>query len=191
MDKRVEEERLPPLDDTVLTPDQKVAADELCATPRGTVFGPFAVMLRSPEVLTHAQRLGNYLRFNCTLPIRLREMAMLITGRFWNQPYIWYVHEHVARKEGLSDEIVRAIAARKRPANMEASEAEIYDFCTQLFETRRVSDIAYSAILERHGEQGVIELTAVCGYFGILGMMMDVAHTPLPADAHEIVTDFS
>jgi 4-carboxymuconolactone decarboxylase len=176
------DERLGPIHEAVMSEAQRVAAQELCATPRASVFGPFTVMLRSPEVLNHAQRLGNYLRFNSILPVKLREMAMLIAGRHWQQPFVWYVHEPVARQKGVSDEIVRGIAEARRPSTMTTEETEIYDFCTELFASKRVSDASYDPVLQRFGEQGVVELVAVMGYFGLLAMMMDVARTPLPDD---------
>jgi len=182
-------ERLGPIPEAAMSEAQRAAAAELCATPRGSVFGPFMVMLRSPDVLNHAQRLGNYLRFSSILPHKLREMAMLITGRYWQQPFVWYVHEPVARQKGLSDEIIRSIATARRPASMDTEETEIYDFCTELFVGKRVSDASYDPVLQRFGENGVVELVAIMGYFGLLAMMMDVARTPLPADG-DFVTPF-
>lgn len=183
------EERLGPINDASMSASQRKAAEELCATPRGSVFGPFTVMLRSPEVLNHAQRLGEYLRFRSILPVKLREMAMLITGRYWLQPFVWYVHEPVARRNGLGDEIVRSVAAGRRPSTMNIEETQVYDFCMELFTTRRVSDASYDPIRERFGEQGVVELVGVAAYFGLLAMMMNVARTPLPRDG-DFVTPF-
>src|SRR5262249_19114243 len=152
-----EEHRLPPLRDDQLDGEQRRSGAELAATPRGCVFGPFAVMQRSAPVLDHCQRLGNYLRFHSVVPIKLREFTMLMTGRFWNQPYIWYVHEKVARKEGLSDHIVKSIAAGTRPAQMADDEATVHDFCFELFHERRVSDRVYQSALHLLGEKGVVE----------------------------------
>jgi 4-carboxymuconolactone decarboxylase len=189
VNSEIEDERLGPIVRTAMSEAQQAAAAELCATPRGTVFGPFMVMLRSPEVLTHAQRLGEYLRFRSLLPIELRELAILITGRHWEQPYVWYVHEPVARKHGISNDVICDIAAGHRPELPVLEQDEVYDFCHELTTTKSVSNISYTRVLRRFGEQGVIELTAIVAYFGLLAMMMNVARTPLPEDG-DFVTPF-
>ena len=100
-----------------MTEGQKKAAAELAAGPRGEVRGPFNVMLRSPELMSPLQKVGEYLRFRCELDRRIAEMATLIAARHWTQVYEWSAHHPLALKAGLKPEIAQASrTAAARPA---------------------------------------------------------------------------
>ncbi len=174
-------ERMPPLSTQQMTESQKIAASTLASGPRGCIFGPFSVLLRSPEFLNRAQILGEYLRFHSALPAHLREMTMLIVGKEWNQPYIWYIHEPIALKAGVPLAIITAIAQGKRPVHMKKDESAVYDFSMELLRDHAVSDQTYKAVKDLFGEQGVIDLVGINGYFAMLAMSLNVARTPLPA----------
>jgi len=176
-------DRLPPIPPDELTPAQRRAAEALTRGPRGALFGPFVPMLRSPELLDRAQRLGEYLRYDCAIPPRLRELAILMTARHFGQAYEWHVHAPAAAQAGLSAEVITAVAARRRPQAMQGDEAVLYEFCQQLHERHAVSDEAYAAALRLLGEQGLMDLCGVCGYYGLLALVMNVARTPLPTGA--------
>jgi 4-carboxymuconolactone decarboxylase len=147
------------------------------------VFGPFSVLLRSPELLERTQQLGEFLRFRSVVPIRLRELAILFCGREWEQPYVWFVHEPIARKEGLTPEVIAALAEARQPPNLTDDEQVVYEFSRQLLRTRKVTDQTFQQVKARFGEDGVVELAALHGYFALLAMEMNVARTPLPPEA--------
>ncbi len=171
-----------------LTPEQRRAAETLARGPRGAVFGPFIPLLRSPELLDRAQRLGEYLRYESAIPQRLRELAILLTARHFRQPYEWHVHAPAALRAGLAQQTVEAIAAGRRPP-LAADEATVYDFCTELNGGHAVSDATYGAALELLAEGGVIDLCGLCGYYGLLALVMNAARTPLPDGAAAPWTD--
>lgn len=183
-------DRLPPLAPEQLSDEQRAAVARFEAGPRGAIFGPFSILLRSPEVLDHAQKLGEYLRFMSSLPVKLRELAILIAGRECWQPFIWYVHEPVARANGVSDEIVRALADGRRPRAMDGDERAVYEFCDELFRNKMVSDPTYEDALNRFGERGIIDLVGISAYWPLLGMAMNVGQMPLPSDADGKITRF-
>src|SRR5262249_60857886 len=118
-------------------------------TRKAPVFGPFAVLLRSPELMTRAQQMGEYLRYRSAIGQRLSEFAILITAREWTQDYEWYVHQPHALKAGLKPEIVEAVFEGRRPAGMAADEEALYDFVTELNHTKRVSDTAYERAVKQ------------------------------------------
>ena len=89
-------DRLPPIPPEQLTADQQAAVDELVASPRGAVIGPFVATLRSPELTRRLQRLGEYLWYHAALAPKLREMAILLTAREWRQDFEWEVHAPLA-----------------------------------------------------------------------------------------------
>lgn len=172
------QDRLPPLLREQMSDAQRAAADELIAGPRKGVKGPFIPLLRSPELMARLQKVGEYLRFASVLPPRLSEFATLLVSRHWTQQFEWSVHVPLAIKEGTSAETIAAIREGARPEAMSGPEAVVYDFCTELQQQRGVSDGIYARALQAFGEQGVIDLTALIGYFTMISMVLNVAHTP-------------
>ncbi|HET9192556.1 MAG TPA: carboxymuconolactone decarboxylase family protein [Vicinamibacterales bacterium] len=171
-------DRFPPLPPEQLTADQQAAVDELVASPRGGVIGPFIATLRSPELTRRLQRLGEYLRYNAALPEKLREMAILLTAREWKQGFEWDVHAPLAAQAGLSDTVIAAIAHGHAASSMGPDELLVYSVFTELHRTRAVTDATYGAACRQFGEQGVIDLVALIGYYTTLAMIMNVAQTP-------------
>src|SRR3954466_723863 len=101
-----------------MNPAQRKVYDEIAGGPRGGVRGPFNALLRSPELAERAQKMGEYVRFNTSLPPRLSELAILITARQWSSQYEWYAHYTLALKGGLAPEVAAELAKGKRPAAM-------------------------------------------------------------------------
>ena len=165
--------RMPPIAPDAMTPEQRVAASEIAAGRRGELSGPFVPALRSPELMRRLQRLGEYLRYDAALPPALREMVILLTARSHRQSYEWSVHAPIARREGLSPSIIAALEADRRPDGMTPDETIIFDFFAELQATHDVSDATYGRAIERFGEQGVIDLVGLVGYYGTLALIMN------------------
>jgi 4-carboxymuconolactone decarboxylase len=175
--------RLPPLESAAMTEAQRAAAAALAAGPRGGVKGPFIALLRSPELMQRLGDVGEYLRFRNTLEKRISELLMLIVSREWTQQFEWAVHVPLALDAGVKRETVASLAAGRRPAGMADDEALAYDFSVELLRGKGVSDATYGAALAQFGERGLIDLLGVLGYFTAVSMVLNVAHTPPPADA--------
>jgi 4-carboxymuconolactone decarboxylase len=175
-------ERLPPLDPDALTEAQRRAADELIAGPRGGVIGPFVPLLRSPELMVHAQRMGEYLRYRSAIGTRLSELVILLIARFWSQHVEWAIHVPIATKVGMPTDTINAIAAGRRPTTLSDDETLVYDFCLELNVNQDVSDATFDRALARFGEHGVIDLLGINGYYTFLAMVMNGARTA-PAEA--------
>ena len=179
-------ERLPPIADADLTQEQREAAEAFKEGRGYAVHGPFAVMLRSPEVMLRAKAMGDYLRFRNVLPKRVSEMAILITAREWTQQFEWTYHYRYAMEAGLAREIADAIGEGRRPRDMADDETAAYDFAIELHHRKGVSDATYARALALFGERGVVDLTGICGYYSLLAMTMNVARTLPPADAKAV-----
>jgi 4-carboxymuconolactone decarboxylase len=173
---------MPPLAAQAMTADQKKAADEFKSSRGYAVLGPFSVMLRSPEVMLRAKAMGDYLRFRNVLPDRVRELVTLVTAREWTQQFEWSHHYKYALEAGLAKEIINAIAEGRRPEKMSEDEAAAYDFSSELHRRKGVSDATYARAMKAFGEQGIIDLTGINGYYSMLAMMMNVARTPSDTD---------
>lgn len=175
-------DRLPLIPEATLSEAQRAAVAALVASPRGQLRGPFIPMLRSPEFMDQAQRLGEYLRYRSSIPLKLREFAILIAARHWHQTYEWNAHASLAEKAGVPSEIITALGREGGLTDLPHDEAVIYDFCTELQLQHAVSDATYAHALELLGEQGVIDLCGVQGYYSMLAMILNVARTPVPGN---------
>jgi 4-carboxymuconolactone decarboxylase len=175
--------RFAPLTYDKMTPEQKTMTDHLLAGERKTADGPFNVMLRSPEMGDLAQKLGAQLRFHSSLPDKLKELAIITTGRYWTAQYEWYAHKRLALQAGVSQATVDAIAAGRRPGSMSADEEVVYNFCNELLNTKQVSDGVFQAAKARLGERGVVDLIGVMGYYHLVSMLLNVDRYPLPEGA--------
>jgi 4-carboxymuconolactone decarboxylase len=174
-------DRFPPLTWDTMTPPQRKMVEDLVAGPRSGADGPFNVLLRSPEMGNIAQQFGAATRFNPTMPRKLNELAIIITGRYWTAQYEWVAHKRAALAAGLNPAIVEAIQNGKRPAAMAKDEEAVYTFCTELLNTKQVSDATFAAAKTAVGEKGVVDLIGVMGWYQTVSMLLNVDRYPLPA----------
>src|SRR5688500_12749389 len=151
-------DRLPPLTEEQMTAEQRAAAAEISSGPRGAVIGPFAPLLRSPELMTRLQKVGEYLRFESPLDRRLFEMTILYVARWWDQQSESTVHHPVASEAGLGPASADASAEDRRPGGMDAAAAAVWGLLDELFRTRAVSDDVYARAVAELGEAGVVEV---------------------------------
>jgi 4-carboxymuconolactone decarboxylase len=179
--------RFKPLAYTELTPEQRAFADKEIAGGRKPETGPFNIYLRSPEMAELSRPLGDYLRFKAPMPRKFKEIAIMLTSRYWGGQYVWYSHRQQALDAGLSPAFIAAMAAGERPANMSPDEATMYDFCTQLLSTRQVSDTNFTAAKALIGERGIVEIVGLMGQYTGLTMLFVVDRYPVPAGAPDEV----
>ena len=185
-------DRFPILTLEQLSPEQTKLVQALLAGPRGggnvtpeavnrmLTRGPFNAWMRSPELGDRLQKVGEYIRFNTSLPLHLNEFAILIAARHWTSQYEWYAHLPLALKAGLDPKIAADLALNRRPAHMKDDEAAVYDFCTQLHRTKKVNDAAYKRAVGLFGEKGVMDLIGVTGYYTAVSMTLNVAEAAVP-----------
>lgn len=174
-------DRMPMLPQERMNEAQRAAAAELAAGPRGGVKGPFIPLLRSPELMNRLQKVGEYLRFESALPTGVNEFVTLVVAREWTQQFEWAVHLPLAIKGGVAQEAVRSLAEGRRPEAMSADEALCYDFTVELIGRHGVADATFQRMVTRFGEQGLIDLVGLIGYFTTISMVLNVAHTPAQA----------
>jgi 4-carboxymuconolactone decarboxylase len=176
-------DRMPPLAPEALSEEQKSAAAELAAGPRGGVRGPFIALLRSPELMRRLQKVGEYLRYQSALERRLGEFAMLVVARHLSQQFEWQVHYPLAVEAGLAKETADTLAQGARPRRMREDEETVHDFCVELLRTHGVAEETYRAAAKRLGERGVVDLVGLVGYFITVSLVLNVAHTPAVSGA--------
>jgi len=179
------QDRMPPIPADKLTDAQKKAAAEFSEGRGYDLRGPWVPLLRSPDMLLAAKGMSDYLRFRSKIEERIKEMMILIAAREWTQQYVWNSHYPAALKAGLKRDVVDAIADSRRPATMAEDEEISYDLATEILRLKRVSDPTYQRAVAKFGEQGVIDLVSLVGYYNLLAIVMNTTRTPLRADTPE------
>ncbi len=149
-----------------VAPDQRHNFDSI-AESRGRISGPFAMLLHSPEIAGRAAHLGAYIRFNSTLEPALRELAIITAAREFDCEYEWGAHERLARQEGVRDVAIDVVASRGDLGSLTDDEALVVGYGRELLKGHRVSAATFEKAKNRFGEQGVTELTATMGYYGM------------------------
>jgi len=186
----VAQDRMPPIAAAALTDAQRKAVEEFKAARAADLSGPFVPLLRSPEVMSRARAMGDYLRFRSALPPRLSEFVILLIARRWTQQYEWNAHAPLARQAGVRGDIVAAIADGRRPDQMAADEEALWTLVDEVHRNQSVSDAAYAKAVATVGEQGVIDTLGLCGYYTMLAMVMNTTRTPLPPGQKPALTPF-
>jgi 4-carboxymuconolactone decarboxylase len=166
-----------------MTPAQKKMIDHLLEGERGGTAGPFNVMLRSPEMGDIAQQLGAHMRYHSSLPRKLNEFAIILTGRYMTSQYEFFAHRPLALQAGLTQQIVDAVTEGRRPAGMQQDEEAIYNFVQELLNRKQVTDATFKTAADRFGEQGVVDAIALTGYYQIVCGMLNVDRYLLPDGA--------
>lgn len=174
-------ERMPLPPRESLSPAQREAADALIAGPRKGVKGPFIPLLRTPQLMERLSAVGAYLRFESVLEPRINEFVTAIVARETGNQFEWAVHSPLAISAGVTAHVLERLADGARPPEMATDEALAYDFAVELLRRNGVCDATYALARDCWGEQGVVELTSLIGYFATVCWVMNVARTPAPA----------
>ena len=172
--------RLPPLQPESMTEDQRSVYEEIRSGPHGKVVGPYPAWLNSPELARRARALSEFIRFGSSLPAPLLELSILITGKHWKADFEFYAHAKLAKKAGLHQDIIAAIAAGRRPEFADTDQETVYDLCTELFETNRVSEAFYQRAVEAFGLPAVVELIGTLGYYSMVCLTLNTFQIGLP-----------
>ena len=176
-------ERLPLPPDAAMNPQQRAAAQALIDGPRKGVYGPFLPLLRSPVLLDRVAKMGEYLRFESVLDARIRELATCAVARHTGNQFEWTMHAPLAARAGVAEAAIEALRVGARPKQLAADEEVALDFARELLQTQGVCDPTYASANAAFGEQGVVELAGLIGYFAMVCWLMNVARTPAQASA--------
>ncbi|HAR08092.1 MULTISPECIES: carboxymuconolactone decarboxylase family protein [Halomonas] len=179
--------RLPELDDATMSAEQRRVLDDILSGPRGNLDGPFLAWVHSPQLADHAQRLGAFCRYHTSLPLRLTELAILTTAAWWKSQAEWQIHAPIALKAGLSESVVEALREGRQPTFERSDEVIVHRLASVLYQHRRVDQATYDRAVEAFGEEAVVELVGVLGYYALVAMTLNVFEVrrgdePLPFD---------
>jgi 4-carboxymuconolactone decarboxylase len=172
--------RLPDLAYEQMNDDQKRIHDDIAAGPRGAVVGPLKAWLHSPALADRAQKLGAYARYQSALPPHLSELAILVTGWVWRADFEWYSHVDPAREAGISEAVIEAIRTRAEPPFEDDQSRMVYEVARELHETRRLSKATYDAAKVELGDQQLVDLVGILGYYSLISMTLNAFDIPTP-----------
>jgi 4-carboxymuconolactone decarboxylase len=149
----------------------------------GGLIGPFNAFVHAPGVGRHLSALGGRLRFKTSIPRRLSELAIITVGAAWKAEFEWWVHARMAREHGVSDVVLDAIGRGDDPPFDADDERAIYTVALQLTGTGQLDQGAYDAAQRLLGDEGMVELVALCGYYTLISYVLNAFAVPLPAGA--------
>ena len=176
-------ERLPMLAADAMNDAQRAGAQALIDGPRKGFYGPFLPLLRSPQLLDRIAKTGEYLRFDSVLPADVRELVTCAVARHTSNQFEWLMHAPLAIKAGVAHSALDSLQAGARPKQLAAQQEAALEFTREMLATHGMSDETYAQALAAFGEQGVVELATLAGYFAMVCWVMNVARTPAqPSD---------
>jgi 4-carboxymuconolactone decarboxylase len=164
-----------------MNPAQKQVHDEIVSGKRGRFGGPFQVLIRAPEACRHLSRLGEYLRWGSSLPPQVSELAICLTARHIRANYEWHAHAPLAIEAGVPAAAIEAIRTGGTPQFQAKDQALAYRLVTELIDSKRLSDQSFTEAVATFGEQGVVELGTIIGYYTAIGNALNVFQVGLPA----------
>ena len=180
------QERYPTLNPDQLNPEQKAYVESLQKPPRNNTTAlrnpPFKVYMRSPALASKLEAVSDYVRWGTSQPPRLTELAIMITARHWSSQWIWRGHYRAAVKDGLDPSVGADIAAGRRPTKMKEDETILYNYATELYRDKAVSDATFAAAVKAFGEKGLIDLVATMGYYNTVAMTLITAKAVAPKE---------
>ena len=146
----------------------------------GGLIGPFGAWLRSPAIGEKLAEAGALLRFSSALEPRLLELVICTVGAHWRSNFEFWAHARLARRAGVSDEVIDALAAGREPSLERDEDVVVYRFTQHLLEERRVPDDLYRRAVELLGEPGVVDMVCLAGYYSAVSLTLNVFQVPLP-----------
>ena len=163
-----------------LDDQQRPIADRILKFSKIGIGGPYHLMLRSPQAAQQVINLMEYLRFQSTVPNRLKEFSIMIQGRLWRSQVEWATHYAPATKAGVSPETLAALKANRRPTTMQPDEAAVYDFCMELYTKHAMSDETFARLHQFLNDQQIVDLTLLQGTYVTAASLMAMADQGLP-----------
>jgi 4-carboxymuconolactone decarboxylase len=178
--------RVPLIEQRTDVPAGGAPAWDAIAGSRGDVIGPFRVLLHSPELARRVAEVGAFVRFESSVPAVDRELAILVAARTLDCRFEWAAHAPLARRAGVREEAIAAVAGRRAPRGLTATEAEVFAYTVQLLRDHRVEPAAFAALRDRLGLRALVELNTAIGYYGLIAATLNAFEVEPGPDADRL-----
>ena len=146
----------------------------------GSLVGPFNAFVHAPELGKRLSSLGVHLRFGVSLERRLIELAICTVGAYWHAEFEFWAHARMALDNGVPPDVVDTLRNGGRPDFEREDERITYELVTQSLVDHRVSDEVYAEARELLGEQALVELISVAGYYCLASLLLNLFDVALP-----------
>ena len=147
---------------------------------RGSVRGPYGVLLQSPDLASRIAHTGTFVRFDLDLPESLKETIIIATAREIESQYEFAAHAQLARKAGVSEDTIKAIANGTAPEGLSGDEAMVVQYVQELQRNHKISDATFNAVRDRFGLQKTVEITGLIGHYLLVGQILAAFEVDLP-----------
>ena len=154
-----------------LKPEDHTFFDEIVGS-RGSVRGPYGILLHSPKLAARVANTGTYVRFECDIPDGLKEIVIITTAKEIKSQYEFSAHARLARQVQVSEETIRAIAQGTAPQGLSGDEEIVVRYTKELLQDRKISDASFNAVKTRFGVQGTVDITVLIGHYLLVAQVL-------------------
>ncbi len=163
--------RLPEVTRDQLKAEDQEYFDQIVGS-RGSIRGPYGVLLHSPKLAARVAHTGTYVRFDCDIPNGLKEVVIITTAREIKSQYEFTAHARLARESNVSEDTIRAIAQGTAPESLSGDEAILVRYTKELLHNHKISDATFNAVQDRFGVQGTVDITGLIGHYLLVGQIL-------------------
>lgn len=180
--------RLTPLTVDDLDAEQRAVLEAIQRGPRGNrpggigLVGPFGVWVRAPKIGHAVQAFGGTVRFETSLPERVKEVAICTVGAHHRAKFEFAAHASLAIAAGVSRQVVEAIRRGTPPEFDNDDERLAHALTSVLLDTHRIDDGLYGRAKDLFGEAALIELVTIIGYYCLVSLTLNAFEIPLAAN---------
>jgi 4-carboxymuconolactone decarboxylase len=111
----------------------------------------------------------------------LSELAIYITARYLRASYEWHAHAPLAVEAGVPAAAIESVRTGATPSFTTTDQALVHRVLSELIDTKRLTDATFAEATARLGEQGIVELGTIVGYYTAIGNALNAFQVPLPA----------
>lgn len=165
--------------------DQSLAlAAELGATGSQANRGAFRMLAHNPQLAGKVYGLLNALMQTPTLPLRLREIAVLRIAWLTGSEYQWGQHYRIATEQaGLSDEDVLAVRRGAASPRFSRRDRAVLKAVDDSIGAHGISDDTWRACAMALNDRALVELVVAIGTWTMFSQIFRSLDVPLPDDS--------
>ncbi len=171
--------RLPNVNRDELKPEDQQYFDEIVGS-RGSVRGPYGILLHSPQLAARVAHTGTFVRFEFDVPEALKELVIITTAREVTSQYEFSAHARLAREAGVSEETIQAVAKGTAPQGLSGDEEILVRYTKELVGNHKISDATFNAVKDRFGVQDTVNFTGLIGHYLLVGQILLAFDGELP-----------
>ena len=163
--------RLPNIERDQLKPEDQKYFDEISGT-RGSIRGPYGILLHSPDLAARVADTGAYVRFDFDMPEALKETVIITAAAHQKSQYEFAAHARLARQAGVPESTIKAIAQGTAPEGLSGDEELLVRYTTELLRNHKISDSTFNAVKDKWGDRGVVDVTTLIGHYLLVAQIL-------------------